>query len=165
MTFEKINIEKNAPFDLPHAVGRWCNRLTQSPSLTESDSEELKGHLLDTIDDLKAAGLDDEEAFWVASKRLGVCVSLDEDYETVNRPLIQMRKSLILLAGGFFLFCFLLLSPVFLLFAFHWTHDCRNRRGQYHNDCPLVLVWPHCISPCCSKRIYLPFEETKDQFQ
>ncbi len=118
MTFEKINIEKNAPFDLPHAVGRWCNRLTQSPSLTESDSEELKGHLLDTIDDLKAAGLDDEEAFWVASKRLGVCVSLDEDYETVNRPLIQMRKSLILLAGGFFYFVFyyFLLFSSYLLF-------------------------------------------------
>ena len=118
MTFEKINIEGNTPFDLSLAVGRWCNRLSQSPALTESDSEELKGHLLDTIDSLKAAGLDDEEAFWVASKRLGVGVSLDDDYETVNYPLIQMRKSLILLAGGFFyfLFYYFLLFSSYLLF-------------------------------------------------
>ena len=87
-------------------------------SATESDSEELKIHLLDLIDELKEAGLDDEEAFWVASKRMGNSFELEEIYSEANNAIIQMRKSIVILAGilvYFLLYYFLLFSSKLLL--------------------------------------------------
>ena len=75
-------------------------------------------HLLDLIDELKEAGLDDEEAFWVASKRMGNGLDLEVVYSEANNALIQMRKSIVILAGiliYFLLYYFLLFSSKLLL--------------------------------------------------
>jgi len=91
--------ENNIEFNIHDHINNWFVQLKSEPSITESDSEELKSHLLDMIDGLRNAGLDEEEAFWVASKRMGSCLEWKVDYEEVNKPLIQMRRSLFILAG------------------------------------------------------------------
>jgi len=98
-------MERNIEFNLQEEISNWTQHLQSEPSITESDSEELKSHLLDLIDGLKEAGLDEEEAFWVASKRLGSSFEWEADYRNANKPLIQMRRSLFILAGvlGYFL--------------------------------------------------------------
>ena len=88
--------ERNIEFNLQDQINNWVSSLG---STTESDSEELKSHLLDLIDELKEAGLDNEEAFWVASKRMGNCFELESVYSEVNSPIIQMRRSLFILSG------------------------------------------------------------------
>ncbi len=112
------NSENSIEFNLNNHINNWFVQLKSEPSITESDSEELKSHLLDMIDELRKAGLDEEEAFWVASKRMGNSFEWKVDYEEVNKPLIQMRRSLFILAGVlayFLLYNFLLSSSKLLL--------------------------------------------------
>jgi hypothetical protein len=63
-------MERNIKFTLETQLYNWTERLRRVPEVTESDFEDLKCHLLDSIDHLKEIGLDEEEAFWVASRRL-----------------------------------------------------------------------------------------------
>ncbi len=65
-------MESNIEFNIQEQIDRWVINIKSEPSITESDSEELKSHLLDSIDQLKDTGLNDEEAFWVASRRIGI---------------------------------------------------------------------------------------------
>lgn len=105
-----LETRNDIEFDLQMQINNWANSLR---STTESDVEELKVHLLDLIDDLKEAGLNDEEAFWIASKRMGNIFELEASYQEVNSPIIQMRKSLVILAGVLIYF----LTYYFLLFS------------------------------------------------
>lgn len=112
-----IESERNIEFNLQHQINNWIGNLKSKPSVTESDSEELKSHFLDLIDEFKKAGLNDEEAFWVASKRMGIGFELEAEYEDANKPLIQMRRSLVILAGVlvyFLLYYFINFSSKFL---------------------------------------------------
>jgi hypothetical protein len=113
-----IESERNIEFNLHYQINKWVEALRSEPSITESDSEELKSHLLDLIDELKMAGLDDKEAFWVASKRMGNSIEWKADYEEANKPLIQMRKSLFILAGvmAYFLLYYFIKASSKLLF-------------------------------------------------
>ena len=52
-------------------IARWRNWLRRRPAIRDADVEELEGHLRDVIDALRAAGLDADEAFLVAVKRMG----------------------------------------------------------------------------------------------
>jgi hypothetical protein len=96
----------------------WAGQLKADPSFTQEDAEELKSHLIDLCEELRAKGLSEEEAFWVASHRIGDFSSMKSEFEVVNNPTIQMRKSLIILAGVlayFLLYYFLLFSSKLLL--------------------------------------------------
>lgn len=127
-TFES---ERNIEFNLQNQICTWVANLKSEPSITESDSEELKSHLLDLIDELKKNGLNDEEAFWVASKRLGSCFEWKADYVEVNRPFIQMKRSLFILAGVlayFLLFYFIKFSSKLLFIVL-----ISNGVGEYNS--------------------------------
>ncbi len=92
-------MEKEGVFNLEKQVTVWYQHVNSQTGITQADAEELKTHLLDLTDDLKATGLDDEEAFWVASKRMGSIYDWRSDYLEANKPVMQLRKSLIILAG------------------------------------------------------------------
>ncbi|EOR94348.1 hypothetical protein ADIARSV_2482 [Arcticibacter svalbardensis MN12-7] len=92
-------MEKDGEFDLDTQVTVWYKNLNSLTEVTEADAEELRTHLLDLIDELKACGLDNEEAFWVASNRMGKTSDLGSIYTDINKPIIQLRRSLVILAG------------------------------------------------------------------
>jgi hypothetical protein len=92
-------MESNIEYDIQEHINHWSEKLRSESSITESDAEELKSHLLDIIDELEGLGLKEEEAFLIASRRMGRIADWDEDYREVNNPIIQMRKSLVILAG------------------------------------------------------------------
>lgn len=98
-------MERNNEFNIQEQIDHWVSKIKSEPSFTESDSEELKSHLLDSIDQLKDTGLNDEEAFWVASRRIGTSVDWEEDYSQINNQVIQMRRSVLILAGVLVYFC------------------------------------------------------------
>ncbi len=64
-------MDSDKDFNIQKQIDSWESKIKTDPSITESDAEELKIHLLDLIETLKDTGLDDQEAFLVASKRMG----------------------------------------------------------------------------------------------
>ncbi len=93
------NTKSQSLFNLQENIDIWIDKIKVEPSITEADIEELHSHLLDLIDDLKGRGLNDKEAFLVASKRLRVSDDLADEYRQENNNVIQMRRSLIILVG------------------------------------------------------------------
>ncbi len=91
-------------FNLEKQVENWTSRLKNEPSLTDADAEELKYHLYDIIDSLLEKGLNEEEAFLIAKKRLGEHNEFTADFAEANQPIIQMRRSLLILGGVLFYF-------------------------------------------------------------
>ncbi len=61
--------------ELEGQIASWSAYLRRRRAVAGPDVDELEGHLRDQIDDLVRAGLSDDEAFFVAIKRIG---SLDE---------------------------------------------------------------------------------------
>jgi hypothetical protein len=94
-----LETEENVEFDLQVQVNEWVRAL---PPAKESEADELKAHLWSLIDKLKEAGLDDEEAFLVATRRMGGLSELDIMYKEPNSSILQMKKTLIILGGVLF---------------------------------------------------------------
>jgi hypothetical protein len=115
----------------------WAEQLKSDWSFTGNDIEELKGHLIDLIEGLKKKGLDEDEAFMIASARLGDSTSLTNEFEEVNIPHIQMRRAILVLSGvfGFFLLYFLMLFIIRLLilclYKISTTHETNFRIVVY----------------------------------
>jgi hypothetical protein len=61
-------------------IAEWRAYVADAPAVDGRDVDELEGHLRDQIADLNEAGLDDEEAFLVAVKRMGDVDSLSREF-------------------------------------------------------------------------------------
>ncbi|NMR30547.1 hypothetical protein HGO92_12705 [Arthrobacter sp. SF27] len=57
--------------ELEAQIGRWRGYVQRRQAISPADIDELEDHLREQIADRQATGLDDEEAFLVAIKRLG----------------------------------------------------------------------------------------------
>jgi len=86
-------------FDLNEQINRWRGNLAQSETLGSSDIDELESHLREEIDNLTTLKLSDEEAFLVATHRLGSTDSLAEEYEKINLG-VKFRHRLFWIATG-----------------------------------------------------------------
>jgi hypothetical protein len=86
-------------FDLNEQIIKWRSNLAQSQTLGNSDIDELESHLREEIENLKASNLSDEEAFLIATHRLGSTDSLAVEYEKINRG-IKFRNKLSWIATG-----------------------------------------------------------------
>ncbi len=104
-------------FDLQHSIDNYVQLIKGQGSTTSSDEAELTAHLYDACEDLMRHGLNEEEAFIVARRRLGEMELLTEEYGKVN-PNVSTNKiwayvlmgaglvsgawKLLLLIGGYF---------------------------------------------------------------
>ena len=73
-------MENKTRFDLNTAVESWRQELAAQPSLATDDRRELETHLRDALAELKARGLNDEESFWLARRRVGKPQKLAEEF-------------------------------------------------------------------------------------
>jgi len=113
-------MSQNNTFNLEAQINQWLDKNRRNPSFTVSDLEELKNHLYEIIDVLTEKGLDEEEAFMVAKMRLNIDFEVDKEYEEGNKPIIQMRRSLLILAGVlvyFILYYFILSTSKLLIIS------------------------------------------------
>jgi hypothetical protein len=104
----------------------WYNHIRSVNSLTEIDCYNLKDHLLDTIDELKACGLNDIDAFEVATIRIGKDFNFEEKYATVNSDTILIRKIIQILSGimvYFLLYFTMNLISRMIIYYFHSIID------------------------------------------
>lgn len=93
-------------FELKGEIANWKQKLEISNSLTSNDIEELESHLLDEIDSLKEKDLSEEEAFFVATSRLGSVDLLSSEFIKVNARTMFFKK-IVLLLGGYVVISFI----------------------------------------------------------
>jgi hypothetical protein len=65
---------------LEERIGQWRQYLQRRPAVHAADVEELEDHLRSQIEVLRRAGLDEDEAFLVAVKRLGDLNTLAREF-------------------------------------------------------------------------------------
>jgi hypothetical protein len=73
-------MENQTRFDLNAAVENWRNELAAQPNLASDDRRELETHLRDAIAGFQQRGLNDEESFWLARKRVGQPQQIGEEF-------------------------------------------------------------------------------------
>ena len=107
-------MEQNSDFNLKTQLQLWRQRLRSEQSIMDADAEELNGHLLDMMDDLKEnSALNEEEAFIIASKRMGTISDWGDEYRQENSNILQIRRITVLLAGVIlYFFCFNLIGSM-----------------------------------------------------
>jgi hypothetical protein len=82
-----------------HQIEQWYSSIKSEPDFTDADAEELKTHLLDMMEELQDSGLDEEEAFIIAKRRLGSVDEFKAEYRQENQEVLQTRRSAIILSG------------------------------------------------------------------
>lgn len=71
-------------FDLERQIGDWRAAFASRPMLRPTDVEELEQHLRDALPSLTSAGLTSEEAFLIATRRVGSPAALEHEFAKVN---------------------------------------------------------------------------------
>jgi len=77
-------MENQTRFDLNAAVENWRQELAAQPNLASGDRRELETHLRDAIAGFQQRGLNDEESFWLARRRVGQPQQLGEEFEKAD---------------------------------------------------------------------------------
>jgi hypothetical protein len=85
--------------DLEAQVDRWRGYVQRRQAIAAADVEELEDHLREQIEDLLATGLDHEEAFLVAIKRLGNLDAVSREFAREHSA--RLWKHLALVPDGF----------------------------------------------------------------
>lgn len=73
-------MENQTRYDLNAAIENWRQELAGQPNLTSDDRRELETHLRDSIAGFQQRGLNDEESFWLARRRVGQLKQLGEEF-------------------------------------------------------------------------------------
>jgi hypothetical protein len=71
-------------FDLNEQISKWRSNLAQSQTLGKPDIDELESHLQEEIENLTVLKLSGEEAFMVATHRLGGMDMIASEYAKIN---------------------------------------------------------------------------------
>ena len=93
--------QEQTKFDLNIAFEAWRDELAGQPQLTPDDRRELERHLTDCITDFRGRGLADEEAFWLARRRIGRPQQLADEYEKAD-PVKVWRQRIFWIALAIF---------------------------------------------------------------
>src|SRR5471032_597829 len=85
-------MEPQTRYDLNAAIESWRNELAAQPNLTAEVRRELETHLRDAIAGFQQRGLNDEESFWLARKRVGQPHPLGEEFEKADPAAIWRER-------------------------------------------------------------------------
>jgi hypothetical protein len=96
-------MENQTRFDLKAAIESWRQELTAQPNLASDDRRELETHLSDAIAGFQQRGLNDEESFWLARRRVGQPQQLGEEFVKAD-PAKARRGRIFWMALGIIVF-------------------------------------------------------------
>ena len=88
-------MENQTRFDLNAAIENWRNELAAQPNLASDDRRELETHLRDAIAGFQQRGLNDEESFWLARRRVGQPPKLGEEFVKADPAKFGANESLL----------------------------------------------------------------------
>jgi hypothetical protein len=92
-------MENQTHYDLNAAIESWRHELATQANLTMDVRRELETHLRDAIAGYQQRGLNDEESFWLARRRVGQPQQLDEEFVKAN-PAAVWRKRILWMAAA-----------------------------------------------------------------
>ena len=104
-------MENSTPFDLNEAICYWQQDLSLSPAFKADNLEELASHLRASVQKLRETGLSEEEAFSVATQRIGELGALEQEFAKIN-PAVAWSAPVVLF---WVVACIYLLRVVWLL--------------------------------------------------
>jgi len=81
-------------FELEHELQKWTKRFGKHDSMRSCDVEELQQHLRDSIAELTSMGLNEEESFLIATRRVGKPDEVGQEFEKVNGNYTWARRVL-----------------------------------------------------------------------
>lgn len=84
--------------ELEAQIDRWRGYVQRSQAISAADVDELEDHLREQIADRQATGLDDDEAFLVAIKRLGNLDAVSREFAREHSE--RLWKQLVLVPEG-----------------------------------------------------------------
>ena len=87
-------METTTPFDLNHAILQWRESLAQSPAFRAENLDELEAHLRDSVTTLQLRELSAEEAFLIATRRIGSGMVLGKEFGKVNAMNVWVDRCL-----------------------------------------------------------------------
>ncbi len=93
-------MEAQTRFDLNAAIEKWRLELAAQPNLGLADQRELEAHLRDTVAELQQRGLNEEESFWLAGRRLGQPQQLNKEFAKTH-PANSWRERLLWVLAAF----------------------------------------------------------------
>lgn len=92
-------METTTSFDLNRAIQQWRENLAQSPAFRSENLSELESHLGDSIATWQTRGLSAEEAFLIATRRIGKGGSLESEFGKVNKSAVWLDRLFWILIG------------------------------------------------------------------
>ena len=108
-------MENRTEFNLENNIQKWKAILTKKNNLTKSNIIELENHLLDLIDDLESKGLNEEESFIIAKKRIGKTEDICLEFDKINSNFSFINNSIPYIKGALIYISFIILSKLFLV--------------------------------------------------
>ena len=94
-------METKTGFDLNQSIGHWRDSLAQSAALRVEALDELEHHLRDSMAELRARQLSEEESFLIATHRLGGGEALTREFSKVNPSRVWPTRLCWMIAGIF----------------------------------------------------------------
>ena len=85
-------MENQTRYDLNAAIESWRQELAVQASLTAEVRRELEMHLRDAIAGFQQRGLNDEESFWLARRRVGQPQQLGEEFVKANPATVWRER-------------------------------------------------------------------------
>jgi hypothetical protein len=85
-------MENQTRYDLSAAIESWRQELAAQANLTVEVRRELETHLRDAITGFQQRGLNDEESFWLARRRVGQPQKLGEEFAKADPTKIWRER-------------------------------------------------------------------------
>jgi hypothetical protein len=127
-------MENQCRFNLNVAVEYWRNGLAANPQSTPNNLRELEKHLIDSVAELRGCGLDDEESFWLAKRRIMPPEKIGKELQKENPGRVWREQVFWMVVA---MLAFYLWVDLGACIQFHhWSTDSWQRLFIY----PKVLV-------------------------
>lgn len=93
-------MESPAPFDLNKSLGQWRANLQNLGGFRADELDELEAHLRESLSELHARGLAIQEAFMIATRRLGSERQLSDEFAKANPQRTWTERAMWMAAGA-----------------------------------------------------------------
>jgi hypothetical protein len=87
-------MENKTGFDLNGAIAEWRGGMRREDALGAEVLRELESHLRESVRDLAARGLSEEEAFLIARRRIGAAPEVGREFAAANPDELWRRRLL-----------------------------------------------------------------------
>jgi hypothetical protein len=95
-------------FKLSAALQMWRHELSSQRNLLPDARRELEAHLQDTFAELQRRGLNEEESFWLARKRIGELQLLNREFKIAMKTMRHWERPPAVAAWAMFVVSFFL---------------------------------------------------------